>query len=600
MTGDAKLRLRVIHPSSFILHPFCYTGFVKPIETQGPSSARRGPLLLGAAIAALVCAAALLATSPGLPMVWDEGNAILRADGIARWAARWLPRGRAADQSADHTPDGESPLSQAAIEHDWRYTTQVEGHPAFYGIVIALGRWISHGWLSPLGAARFGPIALWAIATGALFYRMGRQWSATAAVSAAAALLLLPRVFAHAHFASFDGPLTSCWVLAWAGFAAARRGPGAAIGWGILLGMTLSCKLTGWLAPLPFLVWAALYRDRAAGRALAVAIPVALAAFVVFNPPLWHQPLTGLVKFFSMNLHRPPELNISTQFFGRMYNLDFPLPWYNALVWTAVVVPLGLLALAVAGVVYVGRHVRCEPAGVLVLLEWGVLVVARAVPGVPPHDGIRLFLPSFAMLAALAGLGCHAWMRGARGHGPGTSGQRSRFAVLRPSSPVRLVSLVLIYAGSAGSLLWYAPQWLSYYNLLLGGLPGATALGMEPTYYWDSLDRSALDWLDEHTGPREKILFGSAPPENLALLRSWEVLRREYREDRPGRFAWYVIQRRPSAWEPWDQWLVEHGRPAFEKTIRSGGWGPWRLDVPLLDVYPYAEYLRACRETRGM
>jgi hypothetical protein len=40
---------------------------------------------------------------------------------------------------------------------------------------------------------------------------------------------------------------------------------------------------------------------------------------------------------------------------------------------------------------------------------------------------------------------------------------------------------------------------------------------------------------------------------------------------------------------------VKHGRPAFQKVIRHGGHGPWRLDVPLLDVYPYAQYLDACR-----
>jgi len=533
-------------------------------------------------------------------MAWDEGNAIVRADGIAHWAARWWrPRTSAtggegstrARANAGDTPAPQGPLSRAAIEQDWRYTTQVEGHPALYGIVIAAGRPLADGWLSPLGAARFGPIVLWAIAAGALFYRMGREWSLAAAMGATAALMLLPRVFAHAHFASFDGPLTSCWLLTWAAFASARQGRAAAVGWGILLGMTLSCKLTGWLAPLPFVAWASVYRDRAAARALAIGVPVALAAFVVFNPPLWHQPVAGLVKFFSLNLHRPPELNISTQFLGRMCNLDYPLPWYNTLVWTAVAVPVGLLALAVAGLVHIVRHGRSESAGVLVLLEWAVLLVVRALPGVPPHDGIRLFLPSFAMLAALAGLGCHAFMAGDR------AAPRPH---LHPSSLILrpLLVLVLLYAGSATSLAWYAPQWLSYYNLLLGGLPGATALGMEPTYYWDALDQSVWEWLERHTPPRDKIGFGSAPPENLALLRSWGVLRRDYREDSPGRFAWYVIQRRPSAWEPCDQWLMEHSQPSYQKRIRSGGWGPWRLDVPLIDVYPYSDYLRACREVR--
>ena len=87
--------------------------------------------------------------------------------------------------------------------------------------------------------------------------------------AAVVALMLLPRLFAHVHFASFDGPLTSCWILAWAAFAPARESWRRTVLFGVVLGMTLSSKATGWIAPVPFLVWALLYRDRAAARALA-------------------------------------------------------------------------------------------------------------------------------------------------------------------------------------------------------------------------------------------------------------------------------------------------------------------------------------------
>jgi hypothetical protein len=537
---------------------------------------------LTALLIAIVSAAALLATAPGLPMAWDEGNAILRAEGIAHWAARWWTATAWAQAPTlpNHggaRPRPPAPWTRQAIDQDWAYTTRVEGHPALYGIVIALGRAVGDRWLSPLASARLGPILLFSLAVAALFYRTSRQWSVAAGVGAAAALLLEPRLFAHAHFASFDGPLTSCWLLAWAAFAPARDRRGAAVAWGILLGMTLSAKAPGWFAPLPFVAWAVLYRDRAAARALAIGIPVALATFFLLNPPLWHQPIDGLVTFFRLNLCRPPELNISTQFLGRMYNQDYSLPWYNTLFWTAVLVPVGLLALAMAGLVYAVRRSGREPAGMLIVFSWAVLLIVRALPGMPPHDAERLFLPSFAMLAALAGMGCHA-------------------LVYAPSARRGLrAAVVLLYAGSATSLAWYAPQWLSYYNLLIGGLPGATAVGMEPTYYWDALDRPVLDWLHRHTGRDEKIRFGTAPSANLDLMRQWGTLRRDYHDDAPGRFAWYVVQRRPSGWEPCDEWLVKHGRPAFQKVIRHGGHGPWRLDVPLLDVYPYAQYLDACR-----
>ncbi len=576
-------------------------------------------------MAALASAAALLATSPGLPMVWDEGNAILRAE--------------------------------ALLQGDWRYAIEHEGHPAFYGVVIAAGQWFAGGWLPPLTAARFGPMMLFSLAAGAIFYRMGREYGTAAALGAVAALLLMPRVFAHAHFASFDGPLTACWILAWAAFAPATKRSSAAVLWGVLLGMTMSCKATGWIAPVPFAAIAVAYRDRAALRALAVGIPVALATFFVLNPPLWSDPVGNWLRFFDLNLHR--TLDIPVQFFGQRHDFNNPLPWYNTVVWTAITVPVGTLLLAGLGVVAVFRQRRTHTAGMLLLANWLVLLVVRAMPGTPPHDGIRLFLPSFAFLAALAGVGCPVMLRcvSRRGwlgrivgcvsthHGPREPetperetpkpGAALRSATGHPTAShptLAVVLLVLLYASSASSLLWYAPQWLSYYNLLIGGLPGATAAGMEPTYYWDGLDRSTLAWLDENTADDETVVFQSALLENLSLMQRWQTLRcttaywgpipdhasgfcwwlpRDPTDrtvlltDAPPKPRWYVTQNRPGAWPDFhvDQWLILHGRPEFVKTIRAGGIGPWRLDVPVVAIYDYREYehfLPAARAVYGM
>ena len=85
----------------------------------------------------------------------------------------------------------------------------------------------------------------------------------------------------------------------------------------------------------------------------------------------------------------------------------------------------------------------------------------------------------------------------------------------------------------------------------------------------------------------EKVAFGAAPPQNLELLKRWGLLRRLPSD--PGTFRWYVIQRRPSAWQPADRWLIEHCQPAFQSSL-SG--------VPLLDVYSYEQYERALAATR--
>lgn len=510
-------------------------------ETPGARSQRL--ILAGSLLTGLSVAAILLATSPMLPMTWDEGNAINRAAGIG--------------------------------QGQWQYTTQMEGHPAFYGIVIFLGQALSSGWLPPLASARLGPILLFGVASGAMFWRLASDYSLAAGLTGTAALVIQPRLFAHAHFAGLDGTLSACWVLAWAFFPVHGERWRAA-GWGILLGLTMGAKATGWLAPLPFLAWAAVRREWVAWRTLAIGLPVALAAFYAVNPPLWSEPVQGLLTFFDLNRHRH-GFNVTTQFLGQMYDLHHPLPWYNTIFWTLATVPVGVLVLSGFGTERSLRTRGDRGAALLLIANWLVLLIIRALPLAPPHDGERLILPSFAMLAALAGIG----------------GARIIELAGAPFRKHAIGAVAALCAGSATSVAWYAPQWLSYYSLLVGGLPGATSLGMEPTYYWDGLDRSVLCWLDANSGPQEKIHFSASSRENLALLRQWGVLTRDFQRQAPGRYRWYVLQRRPSAMLPFDLWLVDRGQPAFQKKVRSGGWGPWRLDVPIVEVYPFEQYVQA-------
>jgi len=503
---------------------------------------------LAACGVAIACAVLLVATSSAIPIVWDEGDTIERARGLA---AAW-------DEPAE-----------------WPYTVRREGHPPLSGMLVALGERIAPASWAPLSRYRLGPMLLFAAAAGAMFYRLKRDYGLwIMAIVAAVVLVMIPRLFADAHFATLDGPLTACWMLTWATFAPARRSVYWIPLFGAMLGLTLSAKFTGWLAPLPFAAWAILYRDRAAARALLVGVPLAVLVFVALNPPLWHGPVAGLRTFFDLNLHRDanPGLNITTQFFGRLYNLDHPLPFYNTLVWTAITISPMALLLGTIGIVASVRRWRSDPTSLLVVLQWATLIVVRTLPWAPPHDGVRLFLPSFAFFAAMAGIGAGRALY--------------RETLLKPDKITAqgwakiMIGIVLVM--STLDSIRYFPHGLSYYNRLVGGLRGAVWLGMEPTYYWDSLDDEVLRWLDEHTADDEKVAFGSAPPKNLRLLQEWGKLKRL--PDEPGRFRWYVIQRRPSAWQPADRWLIDNGKPEFERTA---------FGVPLLSVYPYEEYERA-------
>jgi hypothetical protein len=119
---------------------------------------------------------------------------------------------------------------------------------------------------------------------------------------------------------------------------------------------------------------------------------------------------------------------------------------------------------------------------------------------------------------------------------------------------------------------------------------------MEPTYYWDALDNSLLDWLDAATDDGEKVAFAAPSMENLVILQRWGRLGVEFRPQAAGTYRWYVVQHRPSGWQPVDRWLIRTAEPVYRKTIREGGWGAWRLDVPLVSVYSYEKCLSAREE----
>ena len=386
-----------------------------------------------------------------------------------------------------------------------------------------------------------------------------------------AAWTFQPNLFGHGHYATYDAVLTSLWVLAIIAFAQAVAAPEAGhrdtigrfatVAFGLIVGCALATKLTGWFLPLPFIAWAGWARDRRALRALMIGLPLACVVLYLLNPSWWTEPITGIARFFQSNLTRGRTIPIPVQFLGIVYQTpNQSLPWYNTLVWTVLVTPVGFLLLGLAGMIRTLRRHKSEPLGLLILGNWGMLVALRTLPHTPGHDGVRLFLPAFGVMTLLVGMGARQFLD--------WFGPWARIAVA--AAVVEAISSVL--------LLWPVP--LSYYSPLVGGLPGATRLGMEPTYYWDGLSSEARQWLRDNTLPGQTIRFATFPSSWLYLRQTGELPHRLDPID-PGEPAWYVMQNRPGAWSRIDRQLVERSTPAL--VVRKFG-------VPLVWVFPYAAY----------
>lgn len=563
------------------------SGGVRPsvVGTSPPAPTPPRSFRAGGLVVALATAALMLATEPRLAIVWDEGYTLGREARLrlwfraladpARFAAEWSPPAEELVQQVGAPPPRRDQVdTRAKLLFDpgvlawfWPFAREEpHGHPPFYALV-GLGGDVLTPWRADLARARLGPILVFSLTAGFLFAFVARRRGLWPGAGAAAAWVFQPNLFGHGHYATYDALLSSLWLGTILAFTAAvedRPAPTNRPNWfwvvifGFLAGCAADTKLTGWFLPIPFLAWTALYRSRRGLLTLLAGGAIALVTLYALNPPWWTEPVAGVTRFIASNLRRDETIRIKTLFLGRVVSTpDGSLPWYNTLVWTAFVTPAGFLALALAGVVRAFRRARAEPFGLLAVGHWAFLLALRALPHTPGHDGVRQFLPAFGVLALLVGLGAAS-------------------AVDRFGRWGRRLVAVAAAEGVLGVALMM-PVPLSYYSPVVGGLPGATALGMEPTYYWDALTDDALDWLKGHTPPGRKVRFATYPTSWL-YLRDAGRLPAGLLPNDPGVWAWYVVQNRPGAFSPVDRALAARGVPAYTVTK----WG-----VPLLWVFPY-------------
>jgi hypothetical protein len=546
-------------------------------------SARVGGL--GIAVGTLVL---MLATQPSLSIVWDEGYTLGREARIrawfqaiadpARFAASWQPPREELILDTRRPPlpgmlDTRAKLFEPTVlAWFWPFAREEpHGHPPFYAIVGMIGDVIAPAWWEALPRARLGPMVVFSLTAGALFTFVASRWGLWPAALSAGAWILQPNLFAHGHYATYDALLASLWIYAILAFALAVAAEGSpkaryprwrwVIAFGLLAGWAADTKLTGWFLPIPFLVWTMLMRDRRGFFTLFVGGIVALATLYAFNPPWWGEPIAGVARFLQSNLSRARSIPILTLFLGQTISTpDGSLPWYNTLVWTVFVTPIGYLLLALVGAGRALRQLRSEPFGSLALGNWAFLLLLRALPHTPGHDGVRQFLPAFGCLALVAGLGANS--------------------VVERFGRWGKAFIVAALAEGAISVALMMPVPLSYYSPVVGGLPGATALGMEPTYYWDALTGEAIDWLNEHTGPGEKVLFANNPSSWSYLHQTGRLKPGHLPTDR-GIWKWYVVQNRPGSLKSSDRALIDRSEPSY--VFKKFG-------VPLLWIFPYSQF----------
>lgn len=544
-------------------------------------------LLLEGTLVWAACVVAYSIAAKDLALGWDEGYTFARVEAVRPWVHGVISLDSASRRRW---------MQPKVVHEHWRFSREEpDGHGPFYALLSLAGFELSSRWLPPPMSYRLGSIVLFSVAVAVVYTTLRRCWGFLPCLLATCLLATTPRLMPEVCYALVDGPLVSLALLAWCCFVRGVEGESwkARFGYGVALGSAMATKLTGWFFIFPYLAWACwtlwIYRPAAPGEdaeetqsrqrqltlsafaTLAVGVPVALATVFAWNVGWWSDPVAAVQTYFHSNLTRDETVPIGIQFLGTRY--DFSLPWYNTLVWTVVATPAGALALGMLGLGWTLTRWRSGPLGMLIAMNWGLLMVVRALPQAPGHDGARQIVTSFAFLALLAGYGFERLWRLA-GEGRAAGIKRTLAA---------LVGIAALME-SAWSIGRYHPYQLSYYSPLVGGLPGATRKGFEPTYFWDSLTPDVLAWLDENTGPDEWVLFRNNPV-SFQYLSQWRKIQfRHTPGQTPGDPKWVVYQHRPGLFLPADDWLIEHGKPEYRKTL---------MGVALLSIYPFEQFKTA-------
>ena len=515
-------------------------GEIRPVSATWWTAGR-----LAAGLGALATALVLLTLAdPGItvdePLDVRPGRtylATLRARGLGFFEPRTVDA--VFRDNAEHPPLGRWLLGVASTLGQ-PFEVLLRGGPDPVGLYVVAGR------AAP--AAAFGClVAAVSLAAG--------RWSGRAAgVAAGLSLLMMPRAFAHAHLAALDTFIATFWVLALLGFvwASGRRRLSAPMAIaGLLWGLALLTKIHAWFLPPVVLGWAlARLPLRRAVPAFMIWLMTGLALFVAGWPWLWADPWGRLLGYLGTGVER---VSIRVLYFGQVY-ADRDVPWHYPWVYLVATVPVGLLALAAWGTAR-GWADRERRASTLLMVGAILLFPAVFSTRIPVYDGERLFLVSFPFLALLAGRGFGSlWDRSRR---------RGRVALA-----------VLLAAQGSGVVLMH-PFGLSYYNLLVGGLPGAERLGLELTYWGDAVDGVLLDRLaDEARAGESAAMAPTLAPDQGKIATTRRLARIPLvlgDAERAAAADWLVVSRRSAYWDAAVRARVARDVRVFARS-RQGVW----------------------------
>jgi 4-amino-4-deoxy-L-arabinose transferase-like glycosyltransferase len=452
-----------------------------------------------AVVIGLVTAVLLLLTAGNIGLTWDEPAYIAASGSYNGWFHRLV-----------FGPHGV--LNQKVVDPAWSVNNE---HPPLDKMVSGWVWVAARNIFDDLLAHRLANILLVSLTVALLFHMMARELGQIAGWATVAALLTMPRFFFHAHLAALDVPAACMIVIVtyvfWLTKESARFRHTLLLG--IVSGLAIATKVNAvFILPTLFL-WALIFRRKSYILIrLVLAGLIGVLLFVGIWPWLYYDTINRLreyITFFTVSNER-----VAQYFLGRTV---IPPPWNFPFVMTWAVIPLGTTILYFLGILRSFFRHRDRAFCAMLALNALVPLIILATGKSLAYDDDRLFMPAFPFLAALAGAG-FSWLAYLlrvffqRVHHPA-------FATLLSAA-----AAVLFLITPVLGIVTFYPHLLSYYSESVGGLPGATKLGLETTY-WSESYRDAVDYINQNAQPGDSVWVEPATFDILVYYQLHGILR---------------------------------------------------------------------------
>ncbi|HEY5119581.1 MAG TPA: glycosyltransferase family 39 protein, partial [Anaerolineales bacterium] len=403
-------------------------------------------------------------------------------------------------------------LNQSVVDSAWSVGNE---HPPLDKMVSGWVWVAARNVVDDLLAHRLANILLVSLTVALLFHMMALELGQIAGWATAAALLTMPRFFFHAHLAALDVPAACMIVIVayvfWLTKESARFRHTLLLG--IVSGLAIATKVNAvFILPTLFL-WALIFRRKSYILIrLVLAGLIGVLLFVGIWPWLYYDTVNRLreyISFFTVSHER-----IAQYFLGRTV---IPPPWNFPFVMTWAVIPLGTTILYFLGILRSFFRHRDRAFCAMLALNALIPLIILATGKSLAYDDDRLFMAAFPFLAALAGAG-FSWLVYLLKMLFQRLKQPAFAAVLSAAAAVLFLITPIL------GIVTFYPHLLSYYSESVGGLPGATKLGLETTY-WSESYREAVDYINQNAQSGDSVWVEPATYDILVYYQLHGILR---------------------------------------------------------------------------